>query len=242
VSSVERLQDEIREHYGVRTVLPFGLPIEIGTVGVIEGGQFYHRGTVEGILGEQVGRVVSNSGEVDWEFTSGQNVTVNFLASGEASALFPGSPNASARVEIGFQSAESYLASIKRPAISTIAEPVRLLDAMVKSYVEYGNWRPEYVFINEVVTPQEAFILASRSSETKLLLEAQGVVAPVKLADLAGNVTLKYQNQDVVKFESANQAVFYNAYRVKNSFWTGLAQPAEFGLADLEAEDVYDVV
>lgn len=239
--STDRFVQEIRNNFRVRPVLPFGLPLTIGTVGVVEDGQFSYRGTVKSILGVEPGETTTSVGTASWSLTSGRDVSIRLLASGEESTFFPQAPTVKARVEISLQKADSFLASVLKPNITTLKDPVALVEAMLNSYSR-GIWRKAYVVVHEAVIPDGALVLLSRTANTKILLEANTDFKAVNLADLAAGLSVTYQNQDVLRFESGGgNTLFYNAFRVKENFWTGQAEPTTFTVAD-PSKVVFDYV
>ena len=121
--------------------------------------------------------------------------------------------------------------TVNNLTISTLREPLALIEAMQDAY-RRGVWRKDYILIYETVTPAETLLLLSRSAGTKLLLTADTKVAPAGLADIAGKFSLSYQSEDLMRFASGGQPLFYNAYRVKESFWTGNLAAKTFAADD----------
>lgn len=224
MSSIRNLADKVHDKHKVWPAFPFGVAIEIGAVGVVEDDQFSRRGTVLSVLNTDIGETVTSPRSSGWNMTSGRNVKINFLADGKASTLFPDAPKANAKIEISFSSEESFLATVNDLTISTLRDPRNLINSMMDAY-RRGVWRKEYLLIYEIVTPAKALIMLSRNAGTNLLLAADGAVTAQGIANLAGNFSLTYQTQDVVTFESGGQPLFYNAYRVKEGFWTGTLKP-----------------
>lgn len=220
MSSVSRFVDKTRDELRARPVLPFGASVKLGAIGVVEDGQLSPRGNVRSVLGGRVGEV-SVGKRAEWELTSGKDVSINFVAKGEASKLFPQAPVADAKVEVSFGSSESFLASVSGLKISTMTNPADLLQKMVEAY-ERGAWRPEYVLVYEVIVPRAALILLSKTSDSKFLLTTSASLktAPAT-AELAGKFRLRFQSKDAVKLDGGGQPLFFNAFRVKENFWTG---------------------
>ena len=239
MSSISRFVDKARADLKARPILPFGAAVRLGAIGVVEDDQFSPRGNVESILGGQVGEV-STGQRGNWQLTSGNDVRLDFLAGGSASTIFPAAPKAEARVEVSFGSSDSFLVSVDSLKVSTLTNPIALLNSMVEAYGR-GAWRPEYVLVYEVVLPKHALVLLSRHAESKFLLAAKAnVVLPEGTGDLAGKFGLRFQNKDALHLDAGNQPLFFNAFRVKKSFWTGSLSPATLEGADANIE-VFDI-
>jgi hypothetical protein len=235
VPSIDRLVDKTRQELSARPILPFGALMKLGAVGVIENNQFSPRGTARSILGGRIGGV-SKGQHANWQLTSGKDVKLNFLGSGKASTLFPNAPSVGAKVEVSFESSESFLLSVDRLTISTLSDPSDLIKRLLDAY-RRGTWRRDYVLVYELITPAQAFVLLSKESDSKFLLGAKAKVkAPQGTADLAGKFGLRFQSKDAVKLDSGGQPLFFNAYRVKESFWSGDLSVGTAALDDPIAE------
>jgi hypothetical protein len=219
MSSVSRYVEKSRDEFKARPILPLGTPLRPGAVGVVENDQFSPRGTVASILGTRVGKVESGAA-ANWQATSGSDVGLRFVASGEASTIFPSAPKAGAKVEVTFGSSDSLLVSVGGVKVSRIADPAALIARMLDAF-RRGTWRKEYVLVYEVMEPADVLVLLARQRDTKFLLSAKAKVkAPQGSADLAGKFELRYQSKDAVKLDSGRQPVFFNAYRVKERFFS----------------------
>lgn len=231
MSSISRFVDKTRAELKVRPILPFGASVRLGAVGVVEDGQFSPRGNVQSILGGEVGEVsVGERG--NWQITSGNDVQMSFLAAGSASTIFPAAPKADARVEVSFGSSDSFLASVDALEVSTMTNPHLLLNAMLDAF-RRGTWQPEYVLVYEVVVPRHALVLLARQAQSQFLLGARAdITVPQGTADLAGKFGLRFQNRDAVHLDGGGQPLFFNAFRVKQGFWSGSLSPAPLEDAD----------
>jgi hypothetical protein len=237
MESVEKFTQKVKGQFNVRTVLPFGAPVVIGSVGVVENGLFEPRGTVKSILGVELGST-STGKPADWQLTSGRDVGVKFLAHGEASSLFPAAPKANAKIEISFSKGDSFLCTLNDLTISTLQDPAVLIKAMLDAY-KRGVWRRDFVLIYETVTPSKALVLLSKNAGTNILLAANAKVKTSGLANVAGKFAVTYQSQDVVNLSAGRQPLFYNAYRVKTSFWTGSPRIAALAARARRVKDVF---
>jgi len=238
MSQVDQLVQKATEGIQARPILPFGTTLRLGDVGVVGRSQNWEpRGTAGSLLATRVGR--SNEGSrANWSITSGNEVGISALARGEASTLFPKAPKASARVEISFGSAESFLLSVRDLHVLTLANPAALITAMLKAFGR-GTWRREYVLVYQLVIPRYSLILLSKHADSSFLLTAKAKAAVQGgSADLAGNVRLTYQNKDAVNLDAGRQPLFFNGYRVKPDWWGKKGTVETLGLRDEDPEDV----
>ena len=221
---VDRYIQKARQEFKVRPILPFGLGLEIGTVGTLEDDQFVIRGTSQSILRVSPGATTpAVAGEQNWLLQSGRDVKATFVPAGQTSSLFPNLPSASARVELSFGRDDSYLCVVGQPKVTSLADPASLIGAISAAY-SAGGWPAENVLVYQIVTAESLLVLGSKTKNTNILLSASGDVgvAGTSLAKISGTFGVMAQTQDVIRFESGGGApVFYNAYRVKKSFLGG---------------------
>lgn len=240
MSSVSRFVDTARDELKVRLILPFGAPIKLGAIGVVEDDQFAPRGNVETLLGGEVGEV-STGERANWQLTSGGDVQLKFLGKGQASTLFPSAPKGEAKVEISFSSSESFFVSVNGLKVSTMTNPAALIQKMLRAH-ERGTWRDHYVLVYEVIEPRHSLMLLSKNSNSNFLLSAKAnVKAPQGTADMAGKFGLSFQTKDALNLDSGAQPLFFNAFRVKEDFWTGKGKVESLGADDLTA-GVFELV
>lgn len=240
MSSISRFVDRTRDELKARPILPFGAAVRLGAIGVVEDDQFSPRGNVESILGAALGEV-STGERGSWQLTSGHDVGLSFLADGSASTVFPAAPKAGAKVEVSFGSSDSFLVSVDALKISTLTNPVGLLNAMVEAYGR-GTWRPEFVLVYEVIVPKHALVLLSKQAQSKFLLGAKArVQVPQGTADLAGKFSLRFQTTDALHLDAGDQPLFFNAFRVKQSFWTGSVSTEVLKAPGAGSEAFFDV-
>jgi hypothetical protein len=236
MSSIAKLVKLARRELKARPMAPFGAPIEIGSIGVIEDDRFIRRGTPESILkNKDVGGFAESKEDTTFQKTSGRDVKLNFLAKGELSKLFPNAPPGDARIEVSFNSENSCLLSVKGYRVRTLRDPAPLIGRILDAY-RRGRWRKEYVLIYETITPAEAMMLAATSAGTNLLLSATAPVTPADVAAVAGSFKVEYQTQEVLSVDSGGQPLFYNCYRVKRKWLAGAPVITAFAAQDITGD------
>jgi hypothetical protein len=240
LSSIARFVAKSVDELKARPILPFGAPLKLGAVGVMEDDQFSPRGTVASLLHGRVG-AVSTGNRANWQVTSGRDVSVNPVVEGEASGLFPMAPTASARVEVSFGTSESFFVSVSDLQVSTMTDPAVLLQKLLDAY-QRGTWRKEYVLIYEIVVPRKALLLLSKEAKSNFLLSARGkATVPQGTGSVAGSFGLSYQSKDAIHLDSTSQALFFNAFRVQEGFLSGAVKVASFGIGP-EGKRVFEPV
>lgn len=218
MSSTENFVKTVRDRLKVRPILPFGLPLSIGTIGVLEDDEFVIRGGVGSILGVDVGETVTGEEPVNWSLTSGDDVQAQFVAAGEASRLFPGSPTVKARLDVSFKSSQSFIVSARGVQITTLKDPHRLIGDMISGW-RRGVFREDFVLVNQVVVADRVAILCSRESDTNLQLEANADTGPVTIGDIAGKFSISYQSRDILRLDGRDLVTFYNGLKVDTDIW-----------------------
>jgi hypothetical protein len=232
MSSTNKIVSLARRELKARPTVPFGAPIEIGLIGVIDDdNRFVRRGTPESILWTSVGALAESKKDANFQKTSGRDVKLKFLAKGEASTLLPQAPSVDARIEVSFESENSFLLSLKNYKVTTLSNPAALIERILDAY-RRGIWRKEYVLIYETLTPEQVLIMAATSGGTNLLLSAKADVTPADVGAIAGLFKIEYQTQDVLKEDSGGQPLFYNCYRVKRKWLIGRPEVGTFAVED----------
>lgn len=234
-SASRRYVDAIRDSFQMRPVLPFGTPIALGhVVEVNRDGRLDQIGTIQDILGVEPGDTLPPSaGVANRQVTSGDDVTVGVLADGAASTLFPQFPHAHVRIELGLSRSDSLFALVAGPEIIKLENPHRLYGPILEAYAG-GKWDRRYAVIVEIATPANIHVILSKADGTNVLLGAGADVslAGQDVADLSGSFHIQTASKSVDEYRATQQAVFYNAIRVKDSVWSRSA-----GLETLSYDD-----
>jgi hypothetical protein len=235
MSSIAKLTKLATRELKARPMVPFGAPIEIGLIGVIEDDRFIRRGTAESILKAGVGSVAESKTDTSFQKTSGRDVKLKFLGKGAVSTLLPNAPSSDARIEVSFASENSFLLSVRDYKVTTLRDPAPLIGKILDAF-RRGIWRKEYVLIYETITPAEALILASTCAGTNLLLSARTPVTPAAVSAIAGSFKIEYQTHDVLGLDSGEQPLFYNCYRVKRKWFVGRPVIQAFAAQDITGD------
>lgn len=118
--------------------------------------------------------------------------------------------------------------------LHTLEDPHQLIEALLDAY-RRGVWQPDYVLVYQVVVADQALILLSKQAKTQLLLNADADIDPAgkRLAELTANLSVTYQTNELLRFDAqGGMTLFYNAYRVKQGFWTGRLKVRPFAVGE----------
>lgn len=226
-SATQRFVQAARSNFQMRPALPLGTPIRLGDViQVTDGGQIVSIGTVEDVLGLDIGTILPPaSGTSSQRITSGDDVRFGVLAKGVASQLFPQMPSANARVEIELSRGDSVFALVTKPRIEKLANPHRLHKPMREAYFT-DAWKPDFAVIIELGTPQHVQVILARSSDTKVMLEASAdaTLAGIDIADAAADLHTQATSKDVTQYRASGTPIFYNAIRVRQKPLSGVTE------------------
>jgi hypothetical protein len=237
ITSIQRETD-------LRLILPFGLNLEPSDViSVAENGDFGLEGSSQTLLGLPAGEPRETGEAVDLFRQVGKEVSCEFRAEGEASSLFPELPQASAKVDVSFRHANSWVLALTGRRLSSLEELNRFRRPILDAY-RSGVWRKKWALVTSVATADAITLLAAKSDDTKIALTLAGQVdATAGLeAKLTAGATIAAASKEITKCIMDRRApVACTAVRVKDP-WLGppdvtdLARPAG-GLSPDEASD-----
>jgi hypothetical protein len=255
LADIDQLVKKCRSEVKMRPVLPLGQPMPLGSVGYLDGHAFRYVGTTDSLLDQRPAKPIPGEGRPAVEIVSGRDVTLSFHGKGESSQVFGDIAKGKARVEVTFNSEKSFLLAADILKIRMISEPSVLLAAMLRAY-KAGVWEERYCFVFQVATVASYTAVLSRQAGAKLLLSVSAKIGsgPVSVGDMASGARFERQSGAVERIIAQKGTVaFYNAYRVKDSWFkapkievaTALAPDAnleEQRHAFGEARDAFEVV
>jgi hypothetical protein len=257
MSGVERFVKGVQSEFGVRPVIPFGAPIEIGDIGRIgDDGAWQPLSSTQHRFGVAPSNVRDEKpNEEVWDMTSGHDASFKVYADGQTSKLFTNVADAKARAEISFKSADSFVFASRDMDIHTASELSAVLEAIRRAYhlrrdlPEAERWEKDYVFVFATVDAQRFTALVAKESGTDIAVTGEGQVGPpAAAADLALGVSVGVSSKQVTK-DNAHPAPsrFFRGYRLNPGIFTrwdreeaeelrGIVAPSkEDRLAKLEA-------
>lgn len=202
------------------TWLP-GTPIHLGTVGVIEDGQFRAITDLKrlGISFEEI--IDSDHDTID--FTSKGGVSIAFKAAGEVNPRFQAVAEANAGVLVEFSRVGAVLLQMRDVSLNRIADQSQLRRDMLQAIAvgdQSKQWRKEWVVITEVARAGIATIVISNSGRSRLELRASGSAASTSLADVSANFSVATESELSFRvIASEGLTPLYRGLRVKRPFF-----------------------
>jgi hypothetical protein len=219
--------ETVHERYGMRPVVPFEFPIEIGDIGrIANDGSWRPITTVRQRFFGIPGRIhKARDARLIWEACSGEDVTFTTFARGEKSALVPKWVDAKPRAEIELASEDAFLFAARRITVRTALEMDDLIDKIRVAYhtrrqrPEEGRWYKEFTFVFAVGDAQRFTAILPKQAHTKIAIMSRGPVGPPSSpTKIAGGIDLGAATAavDGINREHA-PGRFYRAYKLRNS-------------------------
>jgi len=215
---------EVRDHFGMRPVVPLEFPIEIGDIGTIaRDGTWRPVTTVRHRFHAYPGRVRRTTDGRVWQLSSGDDVSFHIYGRGETSQLIPASAHAKPRAEITLSSPASFVLAARGVTVRRAVEVETLIDRIHLAYhtrrqrPEEGRWYKDFVFVFEVADAERFTALLPANGHARVAITPKGTAGvpstPEKLASLvrfgAGAEDLERTNQRDARGR------FYRAYRLR---------------------------
>jgi len=223
MADIDQLVKKCQRELKMRPVLPLGQAMSLGSIGYLDGHAFRYVGTSNTLLGLPPGRAIPGQGRQRVEVTSGREVALTVYAKGETSQTFGNLAKGKARVEVTFGSDKSFLLGGQKLNVRTLLEPSSLIAAMFRAY-SAGVWLEKYCFVFQVGIVGSYTAVMSHQSGAKLLLSAGASIGKgqISLGDLVGGAHYESQSGALEQIAGEKRFVaFFNAYRVKDGFFTG---------------------
>jgi len=223
---VREFVEAVHQRYGMRPVVPFEFPIEIGDIGMIANdGSWRPITTCRQRFYGIPGRVhKARDARMIWEACSGEDVTFTEYARGEKSELVPKWVDAKPRAEVELAGERSFLFAARRITVRTaletedIIEKIRLAYHRRRQRPEEGRWYRDYAFVFAVGDAQRFTAIVPKRAPARLALMSRGPVGPpCDPAKVAGGVEL---GAAIGEWEGINKenalGRFYRAYRLRS--------------------------
>ncbi len=228
MADIRKFVTSVQERYGMRPVVPFEQPIEIGDIGTIGAdGAWNPVSTTRrrfNVVPAGIRRTKDGNGI--WSASSGKDVTFKAYADGEVSRLVSRVADAKARAEVTFDSSSSFVFAAKNVSIRSATEVGDVIEAIRRAYHERDTrpeserWYKEYMFIFAVGDANTFTAMLANRKGTTVAVTASGKVGPIPItpASLAASVTIGISSSELTKVSEARaKGRFYRAYRLTPS-------------------------
>lgn len=218
-SPVKTYQRELKK-FGYRATWEPNAPVRLGQVGRLHAGAFVPYTSLEE-LGIEM-KTDSSDGKATLEHNTEGGVKISTKASGqlspEAGAVL-GDTEAGLVIEFTKDNAVAFKANdTTNHQIVNLAEvEKRILDLS-----NTGRWNKRYVVVTNLITAGSTSVFVSRSSGGKVVLKANGELAPgkVDIADAAANFELAGSNKmETTIVGEGDLGPLYRVMRLKTSFF-----------------------
>lgn len=160
--------------------------IELGTVGILEGHLFRPQGTLQdlGISFDPATETLDDLESSPLELVSSKGVTITTKLAGETNQSLPSIPQASAGIGVEFSSEAAFVikgSEMYEPRI----RPLFRIEKEIKKAYNAGTWKKNYAVVFSKLEAPHADIIISKSSNSKLELQASvtGGAAVVELGN-----------------------------------------------------------
>jgi len=200
-------------------VWPLSTRYTVGDVCSVHDGQLLKAGTLK-TLGVPIRS--TRSGHHDSLVHDSQGaVAVTLKASGATGPLFSALSDVDAGAHLRFTRDRTVFAAFPGMQESGEPEPYRLARPLVELYFR-KQWEPGWVAVTHVLTAASATVLISEGgqAEAELRLGAGVVAGPVRVADLAGQVSLARSEKIGVHWLGDTGATpFVRVVRLRRRWW-----------------------
>lgn len=212
-SPVKTYQTEMHGNLGFfATWLPAD-PVDVGDVGVLEGGRFRRVATLDE-LGVPC-TVDVTAGKASLQFTSTRGVKLDATGAGQAAGV------ARFDVAIQFSDAGAFVFHATGLRLHRLDNRVEVAERMVSAY-ERGQWQKDWLLVESVHAAQRATVIISEDESARLLLRADAKV-PIPALSLADpNVGLEVAATEGKLFQTLGASdlhPLYSCLRVKGAFF-----------------------
>jgi hypothetical protein len=212
-SPVSLYQSEMHENIGYfATWLP-GDPVEVGDVGIFEGGRFR---VVSSLKDLEVPFSTEPAGALrNVQYTSTEGTSIRFNAGAGVKELLD------AEVAINFSGAGSFLFHASGLQAHRLSNRTKVAKALLVAY-QRKRWEKPWLLVESVHVAGRATIVVSSDSSAELVLSAtaEGALAELSLADPKvelGIVSVKGRLFQTIA--AANLHPLYSCFRVEDPFF-----------------------
>lgn len=215
---------EVHRRFGMRPVVPFEFPIEIGDIGTIgNDGVWRPISTVRHAFNGVPGRIRRTTAGDVWEACSGDDVSFQLYRRGETSTLIPVAAHAKARAEIAFRSPRSFVLAARGVTVRTATDVEELIDKIHLAYhtrrerPEEGRWYRDFTFVFAVGDAERFTALLPSNGSAQVAVTPKGAAAPpASLQKLASLVRFGAGAEDLERTNQRDaRGRFYRAYRLR---------------------------
>ena len=231
-STAQRYQEEIHDRLGFfATWLPAD-PIDIGDVGVLQGGRFRPTTSLSEL---NVAYTLGSPGVAqDLQYTSTHGTSVAFSAGADAAV-------AEAEIRVEFSDAGSFVFHVSGLRPQRIESPAAVGIELLRLH-DAGKWNRDWLVVEALYTASRATILVCEGASGEVVLAAKtaGLQPIASLADPKIRLSVASARGSIVQVVARlGLHPLYSCLRVKDPLLRAPSVQPVRGLDDLSAEDFF---
>ncbi len=175
-SPVKLYQREMHDNVGFfPTWLP-GDPIEVGDVGLLDGGRFRRLASVEDVVG-MLPEVSEGQTAQDMHYTSSSGTNIRTLAKASAAGIATGA------ISLEFSEVGAFVFHASRLRPRQLKNRVPVFEKILEAYYR-DAWKKNWILVDALYSAERATIVVSQDSSAQLTLAAT-VTGPLEMISLS---------------------------------------------------------
>lgn len=228
-SPVKLYQEEMHDNLGFfATWLP-GDTIEIGDIGVLEGGRFRRMASAKD-FGMNL-HVTPGSAAQDVQYTSSKGTKIGTGVNADVANV------ANAAIKIDFSRAGAFVFHAAQLRLHRLENRAEVGQQIVQAYRD-NKWNKDWLMIEALHTADAATIIVSEDSSAGIVLGARAAAIPsLMLADPQLDLSVSAVEGKIVHILGAkNLRPLYSCIRLRDSLFGGLSVKAVRGMSSQPAD------
>lgn len=189
MSLAESYTREIRRELHRFATWEPGQPMTLGDFGELRGAQFVRLGNLADIGLEFAVRADGHTDHV--RYTSEGSVEMGF--GGSAGGVVGPVAEAKAKLEVSFKAEHAILFTAADVTYETVADHLELERAILERF-ELGGWDARHSIVTELARSGSTTVIVSAARDARIVLEAEGEVDKIDLANAGLNARLAAQS------------------------------------------------
>ena len=195
-------------------------PINLGDYGRFQKGVFHRDGALED-LGIKVHRVAPDEARALYQYHSKNSSSAQLKLN--ASSKASGVAKATAGLEIKFADANSVFFNAAGCALRTVTN-ISDIGAAVRAKLDEGTWEYDWVVVTSLIDAKSTTAIVSSSSNGAIVLNAEGDVPNVDLANAA--LKLGVNSESNIGFKAVTEPNCSPLFACHKAHWRMLGQPS----------------
>lgn len=220
-SILDQHWNELGEKFGRRPVWLPGTPMHLGDIGILRTRGWEKVSDLQSVginfLREPVGAKTAYS------YSSSRGVEVTVRSGVDADAPMKGVAKGNAALGIKFSRAAAFVLMADDAEVERIAS-LEVVDRAVLAAFQSNAWRPEWIYISEVVMGAPSLTVISATADGEAVVDLAGGLRPgaTELGRVGAKVGFGYKKDLAASFVTADKsAVMWRGHYVRNPLLGG---------------------